>query len=129
MAKLRRTMAGGFTLEDATPLGWLECRRDRLDEPDVEAAAAAKVRPLEHIACALPAVWIPDGALQPLATGSPLYRPGVVACSDGIEAGQRVALHRLNGDLIALADAAACSTEMLQGRGVAARPRVVLVSA
>ena len=129
MAWLRRTEAGGFTLEDAVNLSALEaaCARwhDALDDKELKPA----LYPLEAAldSARMPRIWLDEGAVAHIASGSPLYVPGVLAYTADVTRDAEVAVQTLSGQLVALGRAGLDAAEFEQAtRGVAVRTKRVL---
>lgn len=119
MAELRRTAVGTFHEEDAVTLQeladeyrfWQEGEDSRLDE---------LVLPVEAGVRHLKKLLVKDSAVAALAHGANLGTGGISKVQDGIEAGERVAILTLKGELVATAEAQMAAGEMLSGDGTAA---------
>ena len=72
-------------------------------------------------------VWLVDGALGPVSSGSPLYLPGVSHFTSGIARNDIVAVLTAGNELVALGRAVLSSEEMSDGkRGAAVKIRRVI---
>ena len=101
MEDLRRTATGHFSEEDAHTL------QDLLDayifwkENGEEKYIRDIIRPAEDIVSFLPKVIVKDSAVNALAHGAPLYKPGVIEM-DNVEKGNYVSLYTSDGELISV---------------------------
>ncbi|ADD09300.1 RNA-guided pseudouridylation complex pseudouridine synthase subunit Cbf5 [Candidatus Aciduliprofundum boonei] len=101
MEDLRRTATGHFREEDAHTL------QDLLDayifwkENGEEKYIRDIIRPAEDIVSFLPKIIVKDSAVNALAHGAPLYKPGVTEM-DNVEKGNYVALYTSDGELISV---------------------------
>ncbi len=101
MEDLRRTATGHFREEDAHTL------QDLLDayifwkEEGEEKYICNVIRPAEDIVSFLPRIIVKNSAIDALAHGAPLYRPGVVEM-DEVNKGDYVALYTSAGELISV---------------------------
>ncbi len=104
MEDLRRTATGHFREEDAHTL------QDLLDayifwkEDGDEDYIRRIIRPGEDIVSFLPKIVVRNSAVDALAHGAPLYKPGIVEM-DKIEKGEYVAVYTKNGELISVSQA------------------------
>ncbi len=92
MGHLRRTATGSF---DDTDLVTLHDFADALAfarEGD-PAPLRAAVAPAERLLGSLPGVTVPPNAAREVATGAPVYAPGVVAVTDDPARGDTVAVY------------------------------------
>lgn len=149
MARLRRTEAGGFTLDDAVTLdtlqrtveAWRSSRAptapatsrefaESVIGADVTAAAEALTALIWPMECALPAdlprVWLDSGAAASVARGAGLAVPGVIAVTSTLTAEAPCALQITSGHLLALGTAEMdAATFAVSRRGILARPHKV----
>ncbi len=101
MEDLRRTATGHFREEDAHTL------QDLLDayifwkENGEEKYVRDIIRPAEEIVSFLPKIIVKDSAVNALAHGAPLYKPGVIEMDD-VEKESYVALYTSDGELISV---------------------------
>ena len=101
MEDLRRTATGHFSEEDAHTL------QDLLDayifwkENGEEKYIRDIIRPAEDIVSFLPKIIVKDSAVNALAHGAPLYKPGVIEM-DNVEKGNYVSLYTSDGELISV---------------------------
>ena len=101
MEDLRRTATGHFREEDAHTL------QDLLDayifwkEEGEEKYIRRVIKPAEDIVSFLPRIIVKDSAVDALAHGAPLYKPGVVDM-DEVNKGDYVALYTSVGELISV---------------------------
>ncbi|EDY36431.1 TruB family pseudouridylate synthase (N terminal domain) protein [Aciduliprofundum boonei T469] len=101
MEDLRRTATGHFREEDAHTL------QDLLDayifwkENGEEKYMRDIIRPAEDIVSFLSKIIVKDSAVNALAHGAPLYKPGVIEM-DNVEKGGYVALYTSDGELISV---------------------------
>jgi len=104
MEDLRRVSTGHFKEEDAHTL------QDLLDayvfwkEDGDEEYIRSVIKPGEEIVSFLPKIVVRSSAVDALAHGAPLYRPGVVEM-DKFEKGDYVALYTESGELISVSQA------------------------
>ena len=131
MAGLRRLKAGGFTEADAISIETLgdaagAYRRREGDDP--ESGLRAIIRPIEAaLSDDLPRLWIDEGALTPIVTGSPLALPGVIAFTDNLQAGADCVMLTITGWLVAIATSEMdAATAKESTRGIIARQHRVL---
>jgi len=103
MGHLRRTMTDPF--DDTT----LQTTADFLDalafwvEDDDPAPLREVVSPAERILGGIPAVTIAESAAREVATGAPVYAPGVIDV-DGADRGDLVACYTPDGAAVCLGD-------------------------
>ncbi len=101
MEDLRRTATGHFREEDSHTL------QDLLDayifwkENGEEKYVRDIIRPAEEIVSFLPKIIVKDSAVNALAHGAPLYKPGVIEMDD-VEKESYVALYTSDGELISV---------------------------
>ncbi len=104
MEDLRRIATGHFKEEDAHTL------QDLLDayifwkEDWDEDYIRRVIKPGEEIVSFLPKIVVRDSAVDALAHGAPLYKPGVVEM-DKFEKGDYVAVYTMDGELISVSQA------------------------
>ncbi len=104
MEDLRRIATGHFREEDAHTL------QDLLDayvfwkEDGDEDYIRSVIKPGEEIVSFLPRIVVRDSAVDALAHGAPLYKPGIVEM-DKFEKGDYVAVYTKNGELISVSQA------------------------
>ncbi len=119
MEDLRRIATGHFREEDAHTL------QDLLDayifwkEDGEERYIREIIRPAEDIVSFLPKIVVKDSAVDALAHGAPLYKPGVKKMDD-VSRGAYVALYTENGELISV------SIAVLEEEVIARPYRVVI---
>ncbi len=128
MAELRRTRSGPIREELAVTLqqvkdGW-ELYKDGGDEKILRDV----IHPFEILLGNVKKVAVKDSAVDALCHGAMLGHPGVAACAENIQRGDRVAIMTLKGEAVALGTAKASSKEMMVGRsGVASSVDRVLM--
>ncbi len=104
MEDLRRTATGHFSEKDAHTL------QDILDayifwkEEGEERYLREVLRPGEELLSFLPKIVVKDSAVDALAHGAPLYRPGI-ASMDNVSSGDYVAVYTQSGELVSLSKA------------------------
>jgi len=127
MARLRRTHAGRFSLEQAVPREAVEEAARRALQGD-EAVLRGLVHPADEVICrVLPRLTVDDGAVEAVCSGAPLAVPGVCGL-DEFEAGERIAMTTLKGELIGMGEARMDFGDVLAARhGIVATPRRILM--
>ena len=101
MEDLRRTATGHFREKDAHTL------QDLLDayifwkEDGEEKYIRSVIRSAEDIVSFLPKITVKDSAVDALAHGAPLYKPGIIEMED-VDKGNYVALYTSEGELISV---------------------------
>ncbi len=101
MEDLRRVATGHFREEDAHTL------QDLLDayifwkEDGDESYIREVIKPGEEIVSFLPKIIVRDSAVDALAHGAPLYKPGVKE-EDNFNAGEYVAIYTERGELVSI---------------------------
>ncbi|MGE0432104.1 MAG: RNA-guided pseudouridylation complex pseudouridine synthase subunit Cbf5 [Planctomycetota bacterium] len=130
MAWLRRLNAGGYTLDDAVTIEQLAEAMAAWKRDGNEAPLRAMLQSAESaLDDDLPRVWVDDGALVPISTGSPMALPGVIAFTDNLVPGEDCALMSTDGWFVAIArveDGMDVATVREHGRGIFARQHHVL---
>ncbi len=127
MTELRRTRVGRFgesmsvRMEDLVDAyaDWKENGSEEIRNFVLPVEAA-----VEH----LKKIIIKDSAVFAVASGSPLYTVGISKLTKEIMPNQLVAILTLKGELVALAQAAMASEEMLKRKGLAAKTDSVIIS-
>ncbi len=110
---LNRIQSGPFKIKDAVTL-------DELSDKNIVRA--------EEGAAHLPTVFIDDGVIEPVRSGSPVYAPGVLRFSEDIKPGCVVALKNRNSELVALGVAALGSEDIKTAeKGIAIKTDFVLI--
>jgi predicted rRNA pseudouridine synthase len=86
------------------------------------------ILPGEYIVANLPKVIIKDSAVDAIAHGAQLALPGIVALSNDIKKGDRVAIFTLKGELVAVGKSEMSAEEIMKNaKGIAVRiERVVM---
>ncbi len=110
MVELRRTMSGGFSVEDTHTLHEL---RDAVESGD-EAGVRAMILPPELAIADIPKILIRDSAADAVAHGAILAGVGAISC-DKFTKGASVALVTRDGKLVALAEALRDSEKIVCG--------------
>ncbi len=101
MEELRRVATGHFSEKDAHTL------QDILDayifwkEEGEERYLREVLRPGEELLSFLPKIVVKDSAVDALAHGAPLYRPGIASMND-VSSGDYVAVYTQGGELVSL---------------------------
>ncbi len=119
MEDLRRIATGHFTEDDAHTL------QDILDayvfwkEDGDESYIREVIKPGEEIVSFLPRIVVRDSAVDALAHGAPLYKPGVKEMGK-VEKGEYVALYTEKGELVSI------SVALLEDEVIAAPYRVIM---
>lgn len=129
MRELRRVRSGPFT-EDKGLVRMHELAEALYvyrEEGD-ERLLRKYVVPAEYAVCFLPKVIVRDTAVDAVAHGAELAIPGVVAVTEDVEVGSRVAVLTLKGELVAIAKALMSARDVIvRDRGVAFKPvRVIM---
>jgi H/ACA ribonucleoprotein complex subunit 4 len=126
MLSLRRTRAGPFSEESLVPIDVLAQAGKAHRKGDPEALRPYILPPAAAVSH-LGRVWLVDGALGPVCSGSPLYLPGVSHLTSGIARNDMVAVLTAGNELVALGRALLSSEEMSKGeRGTAVKVRRVI---
>lgn len=113
MQELRRVATGPFDVEDAV---YLQDLVDALEEGG--EALRDVVDPIEDWLGAYPSIRVKDSAVDAVAHGAPLYRPGVLAMD--AEPGETAVVYSEGGEAI-------CTGEVVDDGDVMLRPNHVLV--
>lgn len=128
MVELRRTRVGCFDESTLCTLQKLADAIEQWRQTGAEEAIRKAIQPIENAVAHLAAVWIDDGAVEPVCHGSALAAPGIIKLTDGMKAADAVALKTLNEELVAIGTAEMSSAEMMQAeRGIAVRTRKVFM--
>lgn len=128
MRELRRTRTGPFTEKDAVTL-------HRLSEAVYLYKTEGRGEELksllittEKASCMLPKIIVKDTAVNALAYGAPLSVKGIVAYTNDVKMGSRVAVLTMKGELVLLGEALINGRELeLLGRGLVVRPIAVFM--
>lgn len=122
MVELRRTMSGGFTVEEAHTL------HEVRDVIESGGSVEEFILPPERAISDIPHIIVRDSAADAVLTGAQLAGVGVLSCDDFREK-QKVVLVRENGKLVALATALFDSVKIKPGEhGIVAKLERVFVS-
>jgi len=115
MRELRRTMVAHIredlpivTMHDVSEALYL------LNRYKDDTLIRKVVLPGEYIVAHLPRILIRDSAVDAIAHGAQLAAPGVVAVSDDLKKGERVAIFTLKGELVAIGKSAMDLEEVLK---------------
>ena len=101
MEDLRRTATGHFREEDAHTLQDLLDAYIFWEEDGEEKYIRSVIRPAEDIVSFLPRIIVKDSAVDALAHGASLYKPGVVEM-DELNKGDYTAIYTSEGELISV---------------------------
>jgi tRNA pseudouridine(55) synthase len=128
MQELRRTRTGPFfeqtcvTLQDLSD-AWYYYKNER-DETFIRKI----IQPIEVICQNLPKIFIRDSAVDAICHGAALTIPGVIRITEGIEKNSLTAILTMKGELVAFAQGALSTQEILeQSNGICAYPKTVLM--
>ncbi len=127
MQELRRSRTGLFTESDLVTLQ--DCLDGRIErDAGDEAMLRRCIKPIESATAHLNSVSIRDSAVDAICHGAPLAAIGISNLDAGIEVGEAIAIMSLKGELVAMAEAAMTSHQMLEAdNGIAATPQRVIM--
>lgn len=129
MEELRRTRAGPLDEDDLVTLHDLRDAYVFWKEDGQEAPIREAVRPLEEVVATLKQVVVRDSAVDAVCHGAGLAVPGVVRLSEGIEAGETVAVMTLEGEAVCTGEAKLSTQQILdRSQGIAVAPDRVLMA-
>jgi H/ACA ribonucleoprotein complex subunit 4 len=128
MARLRRTQAGPFTLEECARMDEVERAADDLARGRLESLAPL-VRPVEEaLARLLPRLWVDDGAVDPVCSGAELAVPGICEL-DEFRRDDAVMVLTLKGELVGIGRALRDAAQVAKAdRGAAVAVHTVLMA-
>lgn len=128
MTQLHRTKAGGFQTENTVTLQDLEDGIWYWKNVGNEKLLRHCIKPAEEIVAELEKVWIADEAVDNICHGAPVFLPGIVKLTNGIEQEDLVAIMSLKNELVGLGKAQLTSKEMMEKeKGMAVKTDVVLM--
>jgi len=128
MRELRRTRTGPFTEKDTVTLHRLSEAVYLYKTEGVEEELKSLLITAEKASCMLPKIIVKDTAVNALAHGAPLSVKGVVAYTNDVKMGTRVAVLTMKGELVLLGEALINGRELeLLGKGLAVRPIAVFM--
>lgn len=127
MQELRRTRTGLFTEGDLVTLH--DCLDGRIMRAEGDETLLRRcIKPIEAATAHLNSLTIRDSAIDAICHGAPLAAIGIANLDAGIEVGEPIAIMSLKGELVATADAAMTSHQMLEAEsGIAATPNRVIM--
>jgi len=129
MRELRRTRTGPFTEKDLVTLHRLSEAVYVYRTEGVEDELRSLLITPEKATCMLPKIIAKDTAVGALAHGAPLSVRGVVAYTNDVKMGSRIAVLTMKGELVLLGEALVSGRELeLLGKGLAVRPIAVFMS-
>ena len=122
MAKLVRTKAGPFVLDDAWTLQDLTDALWLYKNEKNEKFIRKVLRPIEEGVSHLPKIWVLDSTVDSLCHGSSLGVPGIAKVEAEIQKKDVVAILTLKNELIGLGESGMISKEMVQlPKGIAVK--------
>ncbi|MEK6985672.1 MAG: RNA-guided pseudouridylation complex pseudouridine synthase subunit Cbf5 [Candidatus Thermoplasmatota archaeon] len=127
MQELRRTRTGLFQESDLVTLH--DCLDGRILRSEGDDSLLRRcIKPIEAATAHLNSVTIRDSAVDAICHGAPLAAIGICNLDAGIEVGEPIAIMSLKGELVAMAEAAMTSHQMLDApNGIAATPSRVIM--
>jgi H/ACA ribonucleoprotein complex subunit 4 len=130
MVELRRTRVSTLSENDMVRLHDLYDAYMQWKEENREDKIRSLIKPIEYALKHIKAVVVRDSAVDALCHGAQLAVPGIVRLSKDIAKGDLVGVYTLKGELIALAEAAMSSKEIVESdKGIAFSLKRVIMKA
>jgi H/ACA ribonucleoprotein complex subunit 4 len=129
LKELRRPSSGKFTLEKSVTMQQLADAYWLWKEREDETAIRRIVHPIEKLVQDMPVMVVKDSAASALSHGAALMRPGIISIDASARKGDRISIHTLKGELVALAHLLVEPSKIQSMiNGELARPDIVLMN-
>lgn len=127
MKELRRIQTGPFREDQAITLHQLFDAYETYQETENEGPLREIILPMERAIINLPKVVLNLNAIDPIAHGSDLFSPGIIAHSD-FKSGEMIALLSPKGDIVAIGNSYRSSENLsLDSKGKIIHPSKIIV--
>lgn len=127
MKELRRIQTGPFREDQAITLHQLFDAYETYQETEIEDSLREIILPMEKAIVNLPKVVLNINAIDPVAHGTDLFSPGIIAHSD-FKSGEMIALLGPKGDLLAIGNSYRSSENLsIDSKGKVIHPIKIIV--
>ena len=128
MQELRRVRTGPFSERTCVTLQDLSDAWYYYKMESNETFIRKIIQPIEIICQNLPKLFIRDSAVDAICHGAALTIPGVIQVTEGVEKGSLVAILTMKGELVAFAQGALSTKEIMkQPNGICAYTKIVFM--
>lgn len=128
LRELRRTKSGIFTEEKNCRTMHELSEAIYMLKKGEEKYIREILLPIEFSLCGIPKIVVSDFAVNPIANGSPLMAPGILAVQEGIKRGSQVGIMTKKGELVALGISSYNFDEILKmEKGAIVQPKRVYI--